>query len=87
MRSIFTIFLFLLFFFSQVSAELKLTPILDNLNKPWSITIKDQTHYLITEKSGNILIFNNVNNKHVDQLKYAVEKENFLQENLIGCRG
>ena len=30
---------------------------------------------------------NNINNKHVDQLKYAVEKENFLQENLIGCRG
>ena len=62
MRSIFTIFLFLLFFFSQVSAELKLTPILDNLNKPWSIAIKDQTHYLITEKSGNILIFNKSKN-------------------------
>ena len=33
------------------------------------------------------LLKNNINNKHVDQLKYAVEKENFLQENLIGCRG
>ena len=33
------------------------------------------------------LLKNNINNKHVDQLKYAVGKENFLQENLIGCRG
>ena len=49
---------FFILFFTKVSAELKLTPILEDLNKPWSITSKSSFEYFITEKSGNIIFFN-----------------------------
>jgi len=49
-------------FFNLANAELKLTPILNGLNKPWSITIKNENQFLITEKSGNILIFDKKKN-------------------------
>ena len=52
------LFIFFIFFFTKVSAELKLTPILEDLNKPWSITSKSNSEHLITEKSGNIIFFN-----------------------------
>ena len=53
---------FFIFFFTKVSAELKLTPILEDLNKPWSITSKGSSEYFITEKSGNIIFFNKKTN-------------------------
>ena len=34
------LFFFFYIIFYKVSAELKLTPILEDLNKPWSITSK-----------------------------------------------
>ena len=53
---------FFIFFFTKVSAELKFTPILEDLNKPWSITSKSNSEHLITEKSGNIIFFNKKTN-------------------------
>ncbi len=53
---------FFIFFFTKVSAELKLTPILEDLNKPWSVTLKSNSELLITEKSGNIIFFNKKKN-------------------------
>ena len=43
--------------FNLANAEVSLSPILSGLNKPWSITVKKENQFLITEKSGNILFF------------------------------
>ena len=53
---------FFILFFTKVSAELKLTPILEDLDKPWSITSKNNSEHLITEKSGNII--SDINKKY-----------------------
>ena len=55
MRFIFAISFFL--FFNKLNADINLTPILENLNKPWSVTLINEKKLLITEKSGNIFLF------------------------------
>ena len=55
MRFIFAISIFL--FFNKLNADINLIPILENLNKPWSVTLINEKKLLITEKSGNILLF------------------------------
>ena len=63
-------------FFENCLAEIKLTKIIDNLKSPWSLTILDNKRYLITEKSGNILIFNKSKNK----LKKIKHNLNILED-------
>ena len=55
-------FVFFLFFSSSSFSEVKLTKLLDQLNSPWSLTIVEEQTYLITEKSGNLVLFNKANN-------------------------
>jgi len=55
-------FIFFLFFSNSSFSEVKLTKLLDQLNSPWSLTIVEEQTYLITEKSGNLVLFNKANN-------------------------
>ena len=48
----------ILFLTSNAFADINLSKIKDGLNKPWSISIIDKGKYLITEKPGNIILFN-----------------------------
>ena len=48
----------ILFLTSNAFADVNLSKIKDGLNKPWSISIIDKGKYLITEKPGNIILFN-----------------------------
>jgi len=49
-------------FFGFANAEVKLFPLLSDLKNPWSITKKKEDQFLITEKSGNIIFFDQKNN-------------------------
>ena len=55
-------FLFFLFFSNSSFSEVKLTKLLDQLNSPWSLTVVEDQTYLITEKSGNLVLFSKANN-------------------------
>ncbi len=43
--------------------DFKLNQIISGLDKPWSLTFKNQNEILITEKSGQIVLINLKNNK------------------------
>ena len=43
--------------------DFKLNQIISGLNKPWSLTFKNQNEILITEKSGQIILINLKDNK------------------------
>ncbi len=43
--------------------DFKLDKIISGLDKPWSLTFKSQNEILITEKSGQIILVNLINNK------------------------
>ena len=50
--------LLILFLTPNAFADIDLSKIKDGFNKPWSISIIDKGKYLITEKPGNIILFN-----------------------------
>ena len=64
MKKIVIIFIF---FFIQTlnlkSEDFKLNQLISGLNSPWSLSFKDQKEILITEKSGQIIIANLIDNK------------------------
>ena len=43
--------------------DFKLNKIISGLDKPWSLTFKNQNEILITEKSGQIILVNLKDNK------------------------
>ena len=43
--------------------DFKLNQIISGLDKPWSLTFKNQNEILITEKTGQIILFNLKDNK------------------------
>ncbi len=61
------IFLIFIVFFTQnlnlKSEDFKLNQLISGLNSPWSLSFKSQKEILITEKSGQILIANLIDNK------------------------
>ena len=59
MKKVLILFIFLS---TNVFAEINLIKIKDGLNSPWSLSIVNHGKYLITEKSGNIILFNEVKN-------------------------
>ena len=59
MKKVLILFIFLS---TNVFAEINLTKIKDGLNSPWALSIVDDGKYLITEKPGNIILFNEVKN-------------------------
>ena len=59
MKKLLILFIFLS---TNVFAEINLTKINDGLNSPWSLSIISDGKYLITEKPGNIILFNEFKN-------------------------
>ena len=53
--------IFFLLLTTNLFAEINLVKIKDGLEGPWSLTIVDEGKYLITEKPGNIILFNENN--------------------------
>jgi len=53
--------IFFLLLTTNLFAEINLVKIKDGLEGPWSLTILDKGKYLITEKPGNIILFNENN--------------------------
>jgi aldose sugar dehydrogenase len=61
-----TILIFLIYYFQEFnlsSNELKLNELIRGLDRPWGFSFIDNENVLITEKSGNILKVNLINNK------------------------
>ena len=57
------VLIFSLFFLSLPSfANTELTKIADRFQAPWSLTIVKQNLYLVTEKSGNLVLLNRETN-------------------------
>ena len=48
----------ILFLTSEALADINLSKIKDGFQSPWSLSIVDEGKFLITEKSGNIILFN-----------------------------
>ncbi len=48
----------ILFLTSNAFADINLSKIKEGFNKPWSLSIVDKGKFLITEKEGNIILFN-----------------------------
>ncbi len=64
--------LFILIFKNNIYADIKLNKIVDGLDSPWSLSILDENHYLITEKTGNIKILNKAN-KQVKKINHNLK--------------
>ena len=52
----------ILFLTSEALADINLSKIKDGFQSPWSLSIVDEGKFLITEKSGNIILFNEAAN-------------------------
>ncbi len=52
------IFIFVISFTKLLSEEIKLAKLASGFNSPWSLSIIDDENILITEKSGNLILFN-----------------------------
>ncbi len=64
MKKIFIIFIIIFTQASNSKSEnFKLNEIISGLNSPWSFTFKNQNEILISEKSGQILLVNLIDNK------------------------
>ena len=61
------IFIFLFFFNSSIlnGSEIKLEKIIDNLDKPWSLSFINEESIIFTEKSGKLFTFNLKNKKKI----------------------
>jgi len=60
------VLIFIIFFIQNLnlkSEDFKLNQLISGLNSPWSLSFKDQKEILITEKSGQIIIANLIDNK------------------------
>ena len=52
----------ILFLTSEALADINLSKIKDGFQSPWSLSIVEEGKFLITEKSGNIILFNETDN-------------------------
>ena len=59
MKKVLILFIFLT---TNVFADINLVKVKDGLNSPWSLSIVNNGKYLITEKPGNIILFDEVEN-------------------------
>ena len=66
------IFLSLIFFNSALAEDFKLEKLINDLNKPWSISFIDNFNLLITEKSGNIKHIN-LDEKKVENIQHNLK--------------
>ncbi len=52
------IFIFVISFTKLLSEEINLAKLASGFNSPWSLSLIDDENILITEKSGNLILFN-----------------------------
>ncbi len=63
------IFIFVISFTKLLSEEIKLVKLASGFNSPWSLSLIDDENILITEKSGNLILFN-LNKKNTKKLNH-----------------
>ncbi len=76
------VFLFLLNFSNLFSYEIKLEKIIDDLDKPWSLSFIDKENLIITEKTGKLLTLN-LNNNEISEIKHNLSFINLGQGGLL----
>ena len=76
------IFLFLLNFSNLYSSDLKFEKIIDDLNKPWSLSFIDRNNVLITEKTGKLLTLN-LKNKITNEIEHNLSLISLGQGGLL----
>ena len=78
----FIFILILLFCSNSYSSDIKFEKIFGNLNKPWSLSFIDNDNIILTEKSGNLFIFN-LNEKKITKIKHNLSLINLGQGGLL----
>ena len=68
MKKIF-IFIFFLIISNLYAEEIKLEKIVENLDKPWSLTFIDKSNIIFTEKAGKLYSLN-LKNKKITEIKH-----------------
>ena len=76
------IFLILLNFSNLCAAEIKLEKIIDNLNKPWSLSFIDDENIILTEKNGKFLTIN-IKKKVIKEINHNLTINNLGQGGLL----
>ena len=62
------IFIFLFISSNLNASEIKLEKIVDDLDKPWSLSFINEDNIIFTEKSGKLYTFN-IKNKKISEIK------------------
>ncbi len=76
------IFLFFYNFLNLHASEIKLEKIVDNLNKPWSLSFIDKQSVIITEKTGKLLTLN-LKDKSFKEIKHNLSIVSLGQGGLL----
>jgi len=66
------IFVYFILLNSLFAEDFKLNKIIDNLDKPWSISFINENNILLTEKSGNIKLIN-IQEKKIKNIKHNLK--------------
>ncbi len=79
------IFFFTIFFFifsNTNAADIKLEKIIENLNKPWSLSFIDNQNLVLTEKNGKLFTFN-LKNKNLKEIQHNLSLISLGQGGLL----
>ena len=76
------IILLLLIFSNASTSEIKLIKIIENLDKPWSLTFIDDENIILTERTGKLLILN-LKNKKLTEIKHNLSLISLGQGGLL----
>ena len=76
------IYLILLNFSNLCAVEIKLEKIIDNLNKPWSLSFIDDENIILNEKNGKIFTIN-IKNKVLKEINHNLTINNLGQGGLL----
>ena len=76
------IYLILLNFSNLCAVEIKLEKIIDNLNKPWSLSFIDDENIILNEKNGKIFTIN-IKNKVLKEINHNLSINNLGQGGLL----
>ena len=83
MKKILILFSIFFYFSTNLHAqEFKLEKIVGGLNKPWSLSFIDNNRVLITEKPGNLLIFN-LKDKKINKINHNLSLKAVNQGGLL----
>ena len=82
MKKVVILFFFLDLFVKVNASEFKLTEVINNLARPWSLTFVDETNVLITEKHGSIIQLN-LATKEKKEIKHDLQILAYNQGGLL----